>query len=184
MLGAVIEAVTGMSYEDAVRQRVLTPLGLEDAYPFTTETIDRYADVAAMLYGTEPVTIPAAMTSVRADGGMVSTARDGIVFLQAFMTGRLFPAEYLDEMQRQWNPIFPPLEYGVGLMRFALPRYYTLFRKAPAMIGHSGASGAVLFHVPKLDLYLSGTVNQIKKRSLSYNLLTRMVMACQDAWRK
>ncbi len=164
-------------------QRVLTPLGLENTYPFTTETIDRYDSVAAMLYGAERVAMPRAMASVRADGGMVSTAADGIVFLEAFMKGRLFPEEYLHEIQHQWNPIFPPLEYGMGIMRFALPRYYTLFRKIPPMIGHSGASGAVLFHVPELDLYVSGTVNQIKRRSLSYNLMTRLVLACQDGFR-
>jgi len=183
LLGAVIEAVTGVRYEDALRQRVLLPLELQGTYPFTAETIDRYDTVAAMLYGTERVTIPKAMASVRADGGIVSTERDGIVFLEAFMSGRLFPSDYLDEMQRRWNPIFPPLEYGVGIMRFALPRYYTVFKKVPAMVGHSGASGAVLFYVPELDLYISGTVNQIKKRSLSYNLMTRLVMACQDEWR-
>lgn len=134
-----------------------------------------------MLYGTQPVVIPQAMASVRAGGGIVSSALDGIAFLQAFMTGRLFPAEYLGEMQQKWNPIFPPLEYGMGIMRFALPGYYTLFKRVPAMVGHSGASGAVLFHIPELDLYVSGTINQIKKRSLSYNLMARLAIACQAA---
>lgn len=182
ILGAVIEAVEGVSYEEALRQRILLPLGLASTYPFTAETIDRYDTVAAMLFGTERVVIPQAMASVRADGGIVSTTQDGITFLQAFMTGGLFPVEYLDEMQRRWNAVFPPLEYGMGLMRFALPSYYTFGRKVPAMVGHSGASGAVLFYVADLDLYVSGTVNQIKKRSLSYNLMTRLVMTCQDAW--
>lgn len=182
LLGAVIEAVAGASYEDALRQRILTTLALAETYPFTLETIERYDSVAAMLYGKKRVAIPKAMASVRADGGIVSTASDGLAFLEAFMAGRLFPRAYLDEMQRQWNAIFTPLQYGVGLMRFALPRYYTLFKTVPPMIGHSGASGAVLFYVPALDLYVSGTVNQIKKRSLSYNLLTRLVMACQAAW--
>ena len=50
------------------------------------------------------------------------------------------------------------------------------------MIGHSGASGTVLFYVPEIDLYVSGTVNQIEKRSLPYTLMTRIVMACQDAF--
>jgi CubicO group peptidase (beta-lactamase class C family) len=183
LLGAVIEVVTGGSYEDALRSRILAPLGLDDTYPFTLETVDRYDSVATMLHGARSVAIPKAMASVRADGGIVSTARDGIVFLEAFMTGGLFPAAYLDEMQRRWTPIFRPLEYGVGVMRFALPRYYTLFSKVAPMVGHSGASGAVLYYVPALDLYVSGTVNQIKKRSLSYNALTRLVMACQAAWR-
>ena len=184
LLGAVIEAITGGTFEDALQERILGPLGLDDTYPFTRETLDRYESVAAMLYGERPVAIPQAMASVRADGGIVSTAVDGISLLEAFMTCRLFPAEYLDEMQLNWNPVFPPLEYGVGLMRFALPRYYTLFKEVPPMIGHSGASGAVLYYVPALDLYVSGTVNQIKKRSLSYNLMTRLVMSCADAWRR
>ena len=182
LLGALVEAVTGQTYEEALRERILAPLGLESTYPFTLETLDRYADVDAMLYGARPIVIPKAMASVRADGGIVSTAREGIVFLEAFMGGRLFPAEYLGEMQQWWNPIFRPLEYGVGLMRFALPRYYTLGRRVPPMVGHSGASGAVLYFVNDLDLYVSGTVNQVRKRSLSYNLLTRLVMACQAAW--
>ncbi len=182
LLGAIVEAITGSSYEDALQKRILDPLGLAGTYPFTLDTLDRYDSVAAMLYGEQRVAIPKAMASVRADGGIVSTASDGITFLEAFMTGRLFPSPYLDEMQRQWNAIFPPLQYGLGLMRFALPRYYTLFKTVPPMIGHSGASGAVLYYVPAMDLYVSGTVNQIKKRSLSYNLLTRLVMTCQGAW--
>ena len=182
LLETVIEAVTGTTYEDAVRRRILEPLELRDTYPFTAETIDLYETVAPMLYGKTAVAIPKAMASVRADGGIVSTAADGLRFLEAFMTGQLFPREYLDEMQRQWNPVFPPIEYGIGMMRFALPPYYTLFTKVPEMIGHSGASGTVLYYVPKLDLYVSGTVNQIRKRSLSYNLMTRVVMACQAAW--
>ncbi len=182
LLGAVIEAVTGASYEDALRQRILAPLALADTYPFTPDTLDRYDSVAVMLYGKQRVAIPGAMASVRADGGIVSTAGDGLTFLEAFMTGRLFPLAYLDEMQSQWSAIFAPLQYGMGLMRFALPRYYTLFKTVPPMIGHSGASGALLYDIPALDLYVSGTVNQIKKRSLSYNLLTRLVMACQEAF--
>jgi CubicO group peptidase (beta-lactamase class C family) len=183
LLGAIIEAVDGTTYETALRRRVLAPLALRDTYPFTLETLDRYTTIATMMYGARPVRIPRAMASARADGGIVSTARDGIRFLESFITGRLFPAEYLNEMQSHWNPIFPPMEYGLGMMRFALPRYFTMFKRLPAMVGHSGASGAVLYYVPELDLYASGTVNQIKRRSLSHNLLARVVMVCADAAR-
>ena len=50
-------------------------------------------------------------------------------------------------------------------MRFAPRVDFTLFKEIPPMVGHSGASGAVLYYVPALDLYVSGTVNQIKQRS-------------------
>lgn len=183
LLGAIIEAATGTSFETAVHTRIIEPLGLTDTYPFSAATMARYDEVATMLWGKTPVRIPKAMASVRADGGVVSTSKDGLRFLEAFMSGRLFPNEYLTEMTASWNAIFPPLEYGVGVMRFALPWYYSPLRPIPEMIGHSGASGAVLYRVPSLDLYVAGTVNQIKKRSLSYNLMTRMVMVVEDAWR-
>ncbi len=182
LLGRIVEEIAGLSFEEALQQRILGPLDLRETYPFTAETLDRYNAIAPMLYGTKAVHIPNAMASVRADGGIVSTAEDGITFLRAFMAGRLFPAGYLNELCAEWRAIFPPISYGVGIMRFALPRIFTLFQKVPAMIGHSGASGAVLYYVPELDLYVSGIVNQIKKRSLSYNVMTRLVMACQKAW--
>ncbi len=180
LLGAIIESIEGVACEQALFRRIIQPLGLAQTFSFTNDIVTCYSEIAPMLFGKKPMTIPRAMASFRADGGMISTADDGITFLQAFMTGKLFPAHYLEEMQRIWNPVFPPLEYGVGLMRFLLPRYYTLFMKMPPMIGHSGASGALLYYVPKLDLYISGTVNQIRKRSLSYNLMVRLVMACNS----
>ncbi len=85
-------------------------------------------------------------------------------------------------MQAQWNPIFTPVEYGMGMMRYDLPRFFTIFVKVPAMVGHSGASGAVLYYVPELDLYIAGTVNQIKNRSLPYRVMTQLVMSVRKAW--
>ena len=184
ILGAVIESITGGTFEDAVQNRVIEVLSLTRTYPFSVGTLDRYSEISPMLNGKNPAVIPKAMASVRADGGIVSTPEDGLSFLQAFMTGKLFPRPYLEEMQQQWNRIFTPLQYGMGIMRFALPRYFSPLRPAPPMVGHSGASGAVLYYAPDVDLYVSGTVNQIKKRSLSYNLMVRLVFACQDSWSK
>lgn len=181
LLGAIIESVAGIPYEAALAERVITPLGLAQTYLFSPQTMDRYDQVSQMLVDTTPIRIPEVMASVGADGGIVSTADESMRFLRAFMNGELFPSRYLADMQREWRRIFFPLQYGVGLMRFALPRVMTGFRRAPVMIGHSGASGSVAFHVPKIDLYVTGTVNQVKKRSLAYQLMTRMVMLAGQA---
>ncbi|MDO5653582.1 MAG: serine hydrolase domain-containing protein [Brachymonas sp.] len=182
LLGAIVEALTHTPLEQAIAQRITSPLGLHDTWLFTQKTLNRYDSVARLHNGRQAIRIPLAMASVRADGGMVSTAQDGIGFLQAFIAGALFPASYLHDMQAQWNHIFRPLQYGVGIMRFALPWYFSPFAKVPEMIGHSGASGTVLFHVPELDLYVSGTINQIARRSLPYRLMTSMVLQCRKAW--
>jgi D-alanyl-D-alanine carboxypeptidase len=177
LLGAILEQITGESYESLLMDKVIKPLGLKDTFPFTSETVGIYDEICQMMYGKNIIKIPKAMASVRADGGIVSSTQDGLTFLQAFMNGSLFDKKYVEEIQGQWNPIFSPFEYGMGMMRFRLPAIYRLFAKFPDMIGHSGASGTVLYYVPELDLYISGAVNQIKNRSLPYRLMVQIVMA-------
>jgi CubicO group peptidase (beta-lactamase class C family) len=41
------------------------------------------------------------------------------------------------------------------------------------MVGHSGASGALLFAVPAQQLLVAGTVNQLEPRSASFRLAVR-----------
>jgi D-alanyl-D-alanine carboxypeptidase len=175
LLGRVIEVTTAGTYDRAIRRRVIDPLGLHDTWLFTPDTLDRYGEVAPMLHGRTPLHVPNAMASFGPDGGLVSTPVDGLRFLRAFIGGELFPARYLAEMTSNWNRIFSPLEYGIGIMRFAPPRWFSPLAPAPAMIGHSGLSGTVLFYVPLRDLYVSGTVNQVRNRSLPYRLMLRLV---------
>lgn len=183
LLGAIIQHVDGEPWVPILRRRITEPLGLADTWSFAMDTLGRYDEIAPMLNGSERVVIPKAMASFPADGGMVSTTADQIVFLRAFMTGGLFPRAYLDEIARDWLKVFAPLQYGTGIMLFELPRYYTLGQKVPRFIGHSGASGAVLFYAPQLDLYVAGAVNQVQKRSLPYNVMVRLAMTVQRAWK-
>lgn len=176
LLGAIIEAMTGDTYAAALEAGIFAPLGLSRTYLFSRAKVDRYDTVSPLLMDTAQIRVPEVMASVWADGGIVSTAAESLQFLRAFVAGELFPGEDLPDMQREWRRIFFPLQYGMGIMRFALPRVMTGFRSVPAMIGHSGASGAVAFYAPRTDLYVTGTTNQVKKRSLSYQLLTRIVM--------
>ena len=179
LLGAIIESVEQAPFADVMDQRIVKPLGLENTYLFSRTHLHRYDKVPTLLFGKERLHIPQAMASFQADGGIVSTAPEGIRFMTAFMDGTLFPSSYFNELMDTWRSIFGPLEYGTGMMRYKLPRIFSLFQSVPPMIGHSGASGVVLFFVPELDLYVSGTLNQVKKRGLSFQLMTRSVLLCK-----
>ena len=179
LLGAIIEFIESAPFSQVVHRRIIEPLKLTDTYLFTEKHITQYGDVSTMLFGKKPVVIPKAMASVQADGGLVSTASDGVRFLEGFMGGTLFPTSYFKEVLHKWHSIFGPLEYGTGVMRYKLPRIMSPFQPVPPMVGHSGASGTVLFFVPELDLYISGTLNQIKKRGLPFQLMTRVVVLCK-----
>ena len=53
----------------------------------------------------------------------------------------------------------------------------TGFRRVPPFVGHSGASGTVMFRSPELGLTVVGTVNQVKHRSMPYQLMVRTALA-------
>lgn len=172
LLGAIIEKVLGCSYAEAVRSQICEPLGLGDTYVFTDP-----ADTtpAPLRFKTAPLHIPKAMTSFGPDGGIVSTAQDAMVFLRAFFEGRLFDRAWIS-VDGPWNPVFFPLEYGLGISRFAVRWFMMPFATRPTFIGHSGLSGAFAFYCPSRKVYLTGTVNQLSSPSLSFRLLIKAAL--------
>jgi CubicO group peptidase (beta-lactamase class C family) len=179
LLGALIERVDGRSFADAVAGRITGPLGMSQTTVFGPGDVAGFDEIAAMRWGEGWLRIPLGMASVQADGGVVSTLDDGLAFLDAFFGGRLFPAALLAEMATDWHRIFFPLQYGTGIMRFSMPRVLTGFRAAPAFVGHSGASGTVMFRAADLGLTVVGTINQAKHRSMPYQLMVRTALAAR-----
>ena len=177
LLGALIEAVDDRSFADSVAARIAEPLGLACTYCFGPNDLDRYDEIAAIRVGATSPRFPLAMASVQADGGIVSTLADGLAFLDAFFGGQLFPARLLDEMQADWHRVFFPLEYGTGIMRFRMPAVLTGLRRVPPLVGHSGASGVVMYRCHEKGLSVVGTVNQAQHRSMPYQLMMRAVLA-------
>ncbi len=171
LLGRIIELATGHSLESFFEKRLYDPLNLKSTYMFTGET--RVKDIRYKNNGRH---VPKAMASFRADGGIVSTASEGLIFLKAFFDGFFFPKEYLNETQ-EWNRVMYPIEYGLGYMRFKLPLLFTLFKRVPPIYGHSGLSGAFEFYCPEKDLYFSGTVNQIHSPGTSFRMIMKVLMS-------
>jgi CubicO group peptidase (beta-lactamase class C family) len=166
LLGAIIEDVTGQTYDHAVQSRICERLGLQQTGVLLG------TDVGLPVYHrARKLHVPETLASMMADGGIISTLDEMMFFLRAFMRGALFDPENTAQM-RQWNPLFFPLQYGYGLMRIKLPRWMTLFRVTPELIGHSGASGSFAFHAPDQDIYLIGTFNQTDapKRPIGFML--------------
>ena len=171
LLGKVIETITGASLDQVLRTMIFDPLSLTDTYLYTDPSDERPRH---LYYKDKALLIPQAMVSFGPDGGIVSTAAETMTFLKAFFDGTFFPTDYLLELYH-WNKIFFPLQYGVGVMRFQLPRYLSPFGPAPELIGHSGLSGAFAFNAPAQGVYCTGTVNQVAQPGRSFRLLLRLL---------
>jgi CubicO group peptidase (beta-lactamase class C family) len=178
LLDGVVERLDGRPFAESVRARITEPLGLDRTSVFTTDTLDRFDEMAVIRHGDRDLRLPLLLASCGGQGAVVSTLRDGVTFLQAFFDGRLFDAALLGEMLTDWHRIFSPLEYGTGVMRFRLPAVFTGFRSFEFQ-GHSGASGVVWYRDARSGVLVVGTVNQLKQRQLPYQLMIRTAAAAR-----
>jgi len=170
LLGKIIETITQKSYSENCKENIIQPLELTKTYLYQDST-DKTPKT--LYYKSNELIIPQAMTSFGADGGMVSTSTDMLIFIEAFFTGKLFPKEYINELQK-WNRIFFPMKSGIGIHLFKLPWIFNPTGAVPYFIGHSGLSGALAYYSPKENIFVVGTVNQIAHPDISFKTMIRI----------
>jgi D-alanyl-D-alanine carboxypeptidase len=105
---------------------------------------------------------------------VASTAYDQMIFLRAFFEGYFFPEDKIIEL-KQWNSIFFPFKYGIGIQKFHIPRILSPFKQVPEIIGHCGSVGSVAFFIPDKQLYITGTVNQMSNPNIAFQTLLKII---------
>ena len=174
LLGAIIESIIERPLAQVFQSRIFEPLQLGQTYVFDHRA--QRGELIPLYHKSQRLDVPLALSSMAPDGGIVSNVSDTLTFLKAYYDGVLFDSRHFERMY-QWNPLFFPMQYGYGLMRFKLPRWMTLFRETPELIGHSGSSGSFAFYVPSEKLYMAGTFNQIDKPSRPFNFMLKVAAA-------
>lgn len=169
--GLIVEAVEDRPLAEVLQSRLFAPLGLERTWLHADP-----ADHRAILprYRDRPLDIRRVAVSFWADGGMVTTACDGLTFLDAFFGGRLFPEDRLAPLY-DWRKMFFPLSYGTGIERMHLPRVMTGLRRGPELFGKAGLTGAFLFADLAAGVSMAGSVNQVHDSGRSFRLMFRTV---------
>jgi D-alanyl-D-alanine carboxypeptidase len=191
MLIAIIEAVAGQPLHHVHQELFFTPLDMRHTYFVgRSRPVDPTPEPLILRVNGHPLYVPLLLRSVR---GIYSTAADVLAFLRAFVQGALFEqATTLASMQTRWNRFgFPldraalrapswPIEYGLGMMRFRLPRLLTPWHPLPAVVGHTGSTGCWLFYCPKLDLFLTRSVDEVTSGAVPYRVVPKIL----EIWRE
>lgn len=134
LLGRVIEQIEGRPLADVIASRIITPLGLQEMrVPASTSSL---ADIVPPVSDTaEPaidITVPGAA------GPLAASARDMLLFQQAFLDGRLLKAATRARLLAEPYPMFEPgTFYGFGVMLYDLGDAHINW------IGHSGGAPGV-----------------------------------------
>jgi D-alanyl-D-alanine carboxypeptidase len=184
LLTGAIEQVTGRSLHDVHRDRLYEPLGMTRTWTAGGPSPQGVAP-ASLWFGTRALEIPG---MIRSFAGVYSTVADQLAFLRAFVQGRVFARPDTGaRMQQTWRRFGLPLDaaalrapnwpiqYGLGIMRFELPRWLPPFRGSPALVGHTGSTGTWLFHCPARELLLAGAVDQVTAGPVPFRTLPRLL---------
>jgi D-alanyl-D-alanine carboxypeptidase len=181
LLGKVIEAITGKPLHIVFTDFIFRPLGLKRTWlvgwpkPEVTPSIAP-ADV---FYKDTSMTNSRSNGAYWADGGIVSTAGEMIIFLKTLNEGRIVRIDTL-RLMHNWHKLQFPLQYGFGTMYFKLPWFIRVALKVPPMWGHSGSTGSFLYYSEDLNLYMAGTVDQVESKTRPFGLMLRAMKAVQS----
>ncbi len=128
LLGAVVEAASGETYERYVEEAILRPAGMTRT-TFDTGVMQRFPEVATLYTpvrrGTRVRVVAAPIwhesSVLRASGGLRSTARDMLRYLEVYRTGgrvgstRIVSAHAVQRMTTPHVATEPGSYYGYGL---------------------------------------------------------------------
>lgn len=180
LLIAIVEAVAGAGFAEALERRIIRPLDLRQSWlPGKSEPLDPAPPPADVWSKARPLVVPGVMASAN---DLFSTTDDLLRFLTALISGKLFThaATYPMMEQRRNRVIWPYIHYGLGMMHFKIGALSAPGRRAVHLVGHSGSTGSWLFYCPELDLLTAGTVDEMAARAFPFRFVPRVLRTVVD----
>lgn len=162
LLGKIIEAATGLRYGEACKKYLFERLSLSGTFIASKET----DPIPCSYYKKEAIQRNQLISSCYASGGAITTARELMLFLKAFWSGKLFNKDLLGQLARnnRLQLSFYPVQYAGGYMKIeAGPP----FSKKVALVGHSGSTGSFAFYCMEKDIFLVGDIPQMCDPSIA-----------------
>jgi len=181
LLGKVIEAVANKPLHVVFEDFFFRPLELKHTWlvgrsePQSTPL----AAPADVFYNDKNISDIRSNGSYWADGGIVSTAEECIIFLKALKEGRIVRADTL-KLMHNWHKLHFPLQYGYGTMYFKLLWFMKTVMNVPPLWGHSGSSGSFLYYSEDFDVYMAGSINQTESKTKPFKLMGRVIKAIRS----
>jgi CubicO group peptidase (beta-lactamase class C family) len=207
--GALIEAVSGQSWEDFVTTNIFHPLGMADSRPqydpSAANAVALHARTGTAIRGTGAETVlaePPGFHTLDPAGGINASATDLATWMQTLLDhgripggGRLVSDQQAGEL---WNPVVvvPPEEFqlppALSSMQPALQTYalgwFVEDYHGHILIEHSGAvfgAIAMLYIIPDKHVGLSVTVNSEDsgaRRAVMFHLLDHYLDLPPSDW--
>src|SRR6266498_581842 len=152
LLGLIIEKLTGKPYEEPLKERITSKIGLADTYTATGSIdVNKNESLTYIHFGGDWKPVAETHPSILFGGGaIVSTSNDLAKFIQALFDGKIVSKENLDQMKTIRDG--DGLGLGMEPFTFAGKTFY----------GHAGGGdnyGSWLSYEPEEKLAVAYTTN-------------------------
>jgi D-alanyl-D-alanine carboxypeptidase len=172
LLGKIIENITQKPLQIVYEDFFFRPLGLKNTWLIgrSEPQVAPSAATADVFYNGMVITKIRSNGAYWADGGIVSTAEEMIIFLKALNEGKIINRDTL-ELMHDWHKLEFPIQYGYGTMYFKLPSLISKVTGLTPLWGHSGTTGSFLYYSEDLNLYMAGSVNNVDSNIKPFMLM-------------
>ena len=178
LLGMIVENVSGLALHEFFELNMFIPLKMVHTYlNQRSEPEQPTLPMAEMYAGSHELSSLKSLSADWAGGAVVATGKDLIVFLNALMNGKLVSAATLGQMQ-QWIAETQGMAYGFGSRKIDFTELDSGLPNFVA-IGHAGGNGTIMYYCPDLDIYLTGTLNQLEATKSAVILMATVLVLCQ-----
>ena len=184
LLVVIAEQVTGQPMARLYDELLFEPLGLRHTWLPGRQPPRGSAEPATVWLGDRPLEDrPQALQSF---GDLYSTVDDVLRFGRALFNREIFDDPATGDLM--WTRFrrfgFPrglaslrapgwPIEYGLGVMRFAPSRLLYVGLRVPPLVGHTGSTGSWLWYSRDLSLVTAGTVDQTAAAAVPFRHVPR-----------
>jgi D-alanyl-D-alanine carboxypeptidase len=181
LLGKIIENVTHKPLHIVYEDFLFRPLELKHTWliGYSEPSVTPSTAPADVFHKDMNITNIRSNGAYWADGGIVSTAEEMIIFLKALNEGIVIGNDTV-ELMHDWHKLEFPMQYGYGTMYFKLPRLMSIVTRLTPLWGHSGSTGSFLYYSEDLDLYIAGSLNNVGSNSKPYFTVIADVMKLFD----
>ena len=166
LLGLIIEELDKTTLSQSIRNRILTPLKMENTYfEFYEAPINKDKTIQQYLEHTNFSNINTSFDW--AGGGLISTNDDLAVFIKALFNLELINQESLQKMIDVKHTNNSESRYGLGVYEFVV--------NEDVFFGHFGFYGTFVGYCPKNKTTLSYSISQTTPNFNTYNFVSQLL---------
>lgn len=176
LVSMVMEKIEQKPLRYQLEESILGPLGMTDSQSMIYLYPKDQAKVPLDIWlGHHEVKNFKILSVDQADGGLVSTPFDLVIFQKALHSGKLISPQHLELMQTWQGKFRAGLHYGTGMMQVHFNEFFFLMRDFPKLVGHIGVLSTHCFYDQDNDIHYILNFGSTESMTRSFVFLSNTV---------